>query len=70
MLAGAMAFAIVLAKSNRRNEDLPMAEHGEYELGSQDITEHKRQWETFTKLATYSTVATLAVVFILMFIFG
>lgn len=47
-----------------------MADHGEYERGSMDITEHQRTWQNFTKLTAWSTVATLVVVFILIFIFG
>lgn len=47
-----------------------MADHGDYELGSMDISEHQKTWATFTKISTYSTIVTLAVVLILMLIFG
>jgi len=43
---------------------------GDHELGSMDITEHQKVWAGFTKLVTYSTLATVAVVLILIFIFG
>ncbi len=47
-----------------------MAEHGDHELGSMDIKDHEKQWAAFVKLITWSTLATLVVVFILIFIFG
>ena len=47
-----------------------MAGHGDHELGSMDITGNQRAWQGFTKLVLYSAAATLAVVFILIFIFG
>lgn len=47
-----------------------MAGHGDHELGSMDITDNQRTWKGFIKLILYSTAATLAVVFILIFIFG
>ena len=47
-----------------------MADHGDYEFGSMDISDHQKTWATFTKLVSYSTIATLAVVFVLILIFG
>jgi len=47
-----------------------MAEHGDHELGSMDISAHQKGWAGFTKIVTYSTVATLAIVMVLIFIFG
>jgi len=47
-----------------------MADHGDHEMGSMDISDHQKTWAGFTKLVTYSTVATVAVVMTLIFIFG
>ena len=44
-----------------------MADH---EMGSMDISDHQKTWAGFTKLVTWSTVATLALVLILILIFG
>lgn len=47
-----------------------MADHGDHEMGTMDISDHQKTWAGFTKLVTYSTLATIAVVFILILIFG
>jgi len=47
-----------------------MADHGDYKMGSMDISDHQKTWGAFTKLVTYSSLATLVIVFILIFIFG
>jgi hypothetical protein len=47
-----------------------MADNGNYERGSMDISDHQATWQNFMKLATWSTLATVAVVFILIAIFG
>jgi len=47
-----------------------MADHGDHELGSMDIKDHQSQWASFTKLVSYSTLAIVALVFILILIYG
>ena len=41
-----------------------------YELGSMDITEHKRTWGAFMGLATYGSFFTIALTLLLMVIFS
>lgn len=41
-----------------------------HDLGSMDITEHKRTWNTFMTMATYGTVITFVFVLLLLFIYG
>ncbi len=41
-----------------------------YELGSMDITEHKRTWGAFMKLTTYGSFAIMVFVMALLVIYS
>ena len=68
-VAGRVGFAIVRPASGHANlKEFHMADHGDYQRGSMDISEHTQSWAGFTAFVKWSIIGILIImVFLAIF---